>query len=352
MKCMNCEIHVERSFLGLGEALSSAGLSNRLICIVTDDNVGSLYLDEAQKSLDAFGFRHASFAVSHGEENKNLDVVQSIYSAFIKAGMDRRSVVLTLGGGVVGDMAGFAAATYMRGIAFAQSPTTLLSQVDASVGGKVGVDFMGIKNMVGAFYQPACVYINTSALKTLPDGQFASGMAEVIKHGLILDKPYYDRIKILKERISSQEPGAIKEIIEGSCRIKASVVSQDEKEKGLREILNYGHTFGHAVESLSGFSLLHGHSVAIGIAAALHMSENRGYLKLQEVDDALCLLKYFKLPIKASGFSAEDVYEQMKLDKKSRDGKMNFVLLKGIGQAYREENASRDEIFEAIRYIL
>jgi 3-dehydroquinate synthase len=306
--------------------------------------VASLYADAVLSELQPA--KVSFFSVKAGESFKTLQTVETMYSAFVKFGLDRKSVVLALGGGVVGDMAGFAASTYMRGIQFAQAPTTLLSQVDASVGGKLGVDFMGAKNLIGVFCQPAFVYINTSTLRTLPPEQFSSGMAEVIKHGLALDADYLNSLKAAKEKIKAMEPQALKEAIEGSCRIKSNIVAQDERETGIRELLNFGHTSGHAVESLSGFALPHGHAVAIGMVAAMSLSASRGLIAESEIEDACQLLSYFGLPLKADA-SPDKVFEMMRLDKKSKGGEIHAVLLEKIGKAFTCV-PSKDELFLAI----
>jgi 3-dehydroquinate synthase len=336
--------------MSLGEAFRSAGLAGRAICVVTDENVARLYLDEALSSLDRLGFKALSFAVPPGEGHKTLRTVESIYGFFLKSGLDRRSAVLALGGGVVGDMAGFAASTYMRGIKFAQAPTTLLSQADASVGGKLGVDFMGAKNLIGVFSQPAFVFINIGALRTLPKEQRASGMAEVVKHGLALDKAFYDLLRERKEPLAACDLAAAKEAVEGSCRIKSEVVALDEKESGPRERLNFGHTFGHAVESLSGFALPHGHCVSIGMAAAMRMSADRGAISQKELDEAEDLLQFFGLPVRVDA-DPDRIFELMKLDKKNKDGAINVVLLSRIGESHTCAIGGKDELMPAIRHI-
>jgi 3-dehydroquinate synthase len=357
MKCLNYPIYLTDGYGkadagsswgdGLAGAYEAAGLAGRHVCVVTDENVSRLYLEEVCSNLDGLG-KVSKFAIPAGEIHKNLRTVESIYGAFVKYGLDRKSSVLALGGGVVGDMAGFAASTYMRGIQFAQAPTTLLAQVDASVGGKLGVDFMGLKNLVGVFCQPAFVYINSKTLDTLPSEQFSSGMGEVVKHGLALDAQYYSFLKKSKEKILNREPFAIKAAIEGSCRIKSEVVAQDEKESGLRERLNFGHTFGHAVESLLDFSLPHGHCVSIGMAAALRMSLQNGAISLDELNEAESLLSFFDLPVRVD-LDPEKVYEQMKLDKKNKGGAINIVLLTRVGESHTCPSPCKNAVMEAIR---
>ncbi len=265
--------------------------------------------------------------------------------------LDRNSLILALGGGVTGDMAGFAAATYMRGIPFVQIPTTLLSQVDSSVGGKVGVDFLQNKNMIGAFYQPVFVYINLDTLKTLPKEQLSSGVGEVIKHGLILDKSYFDFVESSSELFFKLDLGVLERIIRRSCELKGSVVSQDEKEAGLREILNFGHTLGHAIETLFDFKLFHGQCVSIGMVGASYLSYINGFISKELLRRIENTLVSYDLPIRLDGLDKEDIYNQMLLDKKTKNNVINFVLLSSIGKAVRISNITKEQIFSAISYI-
>lgn len=338
-------IHIEQSFDGLLTAIKAAGLDNRKLCIVTDSNVSQLYLDSFKK---LFLGDVPAFIFEAGEDSKNLTTITECYEFFINNRLDRKSVVLALGGGVTGDMAGFAAATFMRGISFVQIPTTLLSMVDSSVGGKVGVDFLGGKNLIGAFYQPDFVYINTSTLKTLPPCQFASGMAEAVKHGFIRSSSYLYMITENRQAIKSLDENALKELILGSCKIKADVVSQDEKESGLREILNFGHTFGHAVETLLSFTLSHGECVSLGMVCALYLSLKKGNISYEDFENARNTLKFFDLPIKIEGLNPDDIYNQMFLDKKTKNNKLSLVLLSKIGSAYTTSDCGGREILDAI----
>lgn len=343
-------IYIEKSFENLPYAFKIAGLTGRKICIVTDSRVEGFYLSEVKEKLSSCGVVF-DYTFPEGEESKNLQCIQDIYRFFMEIKMDRKSVVVALGGGVAGDMAGFAAATYMRGIPFVQLPTSLLSQVDSSVGGKVGVDFMQKKNLIGAFYQPILVYANINTLRTLPAEQFASGMGEVIKHGLIQDKLYYNFILNNKEEIARLEENHMERLLDGSCRIKASVVETDEKEQGLRAILNFGHTFGHAVETLSHFTLPHGACVAVGMSAALYLSEKRGNIIAEESEQARELFSFFHLPIKAPDYGCEAVFELMRADKKTKNDVIELILLNKIGEAYICGDASLEEIFDGIRSI-
>ena len=346
MECLNYPIYFQESFETLTDAFIAAGLTDRRVCLITDQNVAGLYLKEVQKIIPG-----ESFIIPPGEENKNLDTISRIYEFFLRTHMDRRSVAIALGGGVVGDMTGFAAATFMRGISFVQIPTTLLSQVDASVGGKTGVDFDGHKNLIGAFCQPAFVYINVNTLETLPPGQFASGMGEAIKHGLIADPGYYAMLTHKKEAIKSGQKAALLDVVSGSCRIKANVVTEDERENGVREILNFGHTFGHAIESLSGFTLTHGSCVALGMTAAAYLSCKRGYIKEEILNALQDLLKYYDLPVRVHNFDPGEILAQMAFDKKNKEGRIRLVLLESPGKAIPNQTADNGSILEAIRFI-
>ena len=323
------------SYGGLKEVIK-----NRKICIVTDSNVASLYLDDVKKILGDV----PSFVFPAGEINKNINTLQEIYKCFLANKMDRRSAVVALGGGVVGDLAGFAAATFMRGLDFVQLPTSLLAQVDAGVGGKTAVDFDGVKNLIGAFHQPKLVYINLSTLNTLPKEEFTSGMGEVVKHGLIGDADYYEYLHKHCGNIKNLEPESMKQVVAGSCKIKASVVAADEKETGPREVLNFGHCVGHAIESLSEYSIPHGCCVALGMCAALRLSHIDG----AEVKRAVKLMEAFGLPTSQADYKPEKIIETMYKDKKTIDDTLRVVLLKKIGEAYTDNTVSPRCIMEVI----
>ncbi len=351
-KSASYPIYFEVSFGNIPGAFEKAGFTNRKICFITDTTVSELYLKNLLDITASFSKKVDYCVFEAGEHSKTIETVKTFYDRFSYIGMDRKSVVVALGGGVTGDMAGFAAATYMRGIPYVQIPTTLLSQVDSSVGGKVAVDYAGQKNLIGAFYQPSFVYINTNVLQTLPFEQFSSGIAESIKHGFIYDKDYLDMIFSLKEQLRALEPEALKKLIFGSCKIKSQVVSMDERESGLREILNFGHTFGHAYESLSGYSIYHGHCVAIGMAKALYLSYKRGNINNEYINRYKILADNFSLPLNAEGFEPEVIYQKMTQDKKAKDDLINLVLLKAIGSAYTESACPKQEIMDAICSIL
>jgi len=346
MECLNYPIYLEDSFNGLTEAFTAAGLAGRRVCLITDRTVAGLYLKEIKDMLSA-----ESFIISPGEESKDLKVISRIYDFFLNERMDRRSVAVALGGGVVGDITGFAAAAFMRGINFVQIPTTLLSQVDSSVGGKTGVDYKGHKNLIGAFYQPAFVYININTLNTLPPEQFASGLCEAIKTAVIADPAFFEVFADKKHDIKNMDKAALLDIVGRSCGIKASVVTEDEKENGLREILNFGHTFGHAIESLSHFTLLHGQCVSLGMTAASYLSFKRGNITGEALDSIEGLLKFFGLPVRIKNFNAGDILTQMAYDKKNKDGEIKLVLLESVGKAIHGQVSDDESILDAIRYI-
>ena len=312
--------------------MREAGLNGRVM-VVTDSNVSGLYLGVCMDELTSAGFQVCSFAFEAGERSKNLDAVKDIYRELADQRFDRNSAIVALGGGVTGDIAGFAAATYMRGINYVQVPTTLLAQADSSIGGKTGVDFEGAKNMIGAFYQPRFVYININTLRTLPLRELRSGLAEVIKHGLIRDAGFYDYIRRNMRKIFQFDESTLIFITKGNCTIKKSVVEQDEKESGPRAILNLGHTIGHAVESVSGFTLLHGECVSIGTAGAFRLARKLGMISESLADETEQTFEAAGLPVKAAGMEPRRIFEEMLHDKKASGGKLRFVLPVRIGEA-------------------
>lgn len=346
------DIVFEPDFGRLPELLTGLNMSGRRFMVITDSKVGSFYKDELISRLNSLAKSVHSYTFPAGEASKNLDMVSNCYEQLILAGFDRNDVIIALGGGVVGDMAGFVAATYLRGIRFIQAPTSLLSMVDSSIGGKTGVDFKAYKNMVGAFHMPSLVYMNLSTLKTLPDTEYFSGMGEIIKHGLIKDANLYYWLKENHEKINNKEHSTLQEMIYRSCLIKKAVVEKDPKEKGERALLNFGHTIGHSIEKLMNFKLLHGECVCIGMAAAAYISMKRGKLSHKEYDDILETIKLFNEPCKVTGLSAESIYEVTKLDKKMDNDRIRFILLDGIGSSLIDNTVSREEMIEAINTVL
>lgn len=339
-------------FDALVDEIKKLNISISKILIITDDIVDSLYGEEVEAILKDYFTEVYRTVFLHGEKSKNLSVISEFYSCMIEHQLDRKSLVVALGGGVVGDMAGFAAATYMRGIKFIQVPTTLLSQVDSSVGGKTGVDFNGYKNIVGAFCQPELVYINIATLESLPDNEFNSGMAEVIKHGLILDKNYLEDIENKHKDIKNLNKEVMTYIIRKSCEIKSMIVSEDEKEEGRRALLNFGHTVGHAVERLKNFELLHGECVAIGMISALYISKQLGYIKEEEIVRVVSLLEKFNLPINVGGLTTTEIYQEMFHDKKTANNQLNFVLLEELGESYINKGINQTVVLDAIDKII
>lgn len=320
--------------------------------IISDSNVSKYYLDNCLEALKPIAKEAISHVITAGEHSKNLDTVYDCYELLIRSGFDRNDVLVALGGGVVGDLTGFIAATYLRGIRFIQIPTSLLAMVDSSIGGKTGVDFNGYKNMIGAFHQPKLVYINLETLNTLPDAEFYSGMSEIIKHGLIKNKSYYKWLKDNKSGIKEKDLTILAEMIMESCKIKRAVVEADPKEEGERALLNFGHTIGHAVEKLMNLNYLHGECVAIGIAAASHISLRRGWQSQEEYEDILDTLVNFHQPISISGLKAEDILDVTRHDKKMDADKIKFILLEQIGQAIIDTSVTQEEMLSAIESII
>ena len=321
------------------------------ICIVTDSNVAPLYARDVQDLLEKEFDTVILHTFEAGEHNKNLETVNALYQTLIEQHFDRQDLLVALGGGVVGDLTGFAAATYLRGIDFIQVPTSLLSQVDSSIGGKTGVDFMQYKNMVGAFYQPKLVYMNLNVLKTLPKDQLVSGFGEILKHGLIRNHDYFLWMNEHEKEILALDYNTLEEMVYQSCLIKRDVVERDPKEKGERALLNFGHTIGHAVEKLSDFGLSHGVCVGLGMVAASYISCQQGNLTKEQLSFIEETLKHFGLLIRVSGQNPDDVLRTTKLDKKMVGNQIKFILLKTPGDAYIEKNLTDEQILEGIFYI-
>ena len=290
------DIFFANDFNSLPELLAGQGIADRRVCIVTESNVAPLYLDEIRNQLDGKCKELISIIFEAGESQKNLDTVKMIYEKLILAKFDRKDLLVALGGGVTGDITGFTAATYLRGIDFVQIPTSLLAQVDSSIGGKTGVDFDSYKNMVGAFHMPKLVYINVSTLTTLSDEQFISGMGEIIKHGLIKDSAYFDWLIENHDRILARDKDVLMEMIRVSCNIKRVVVENDPTEKGDRALLNFGHTLGHAIERYLDLKLSHGACVGIGCCLASVISYNRGDITEDELHKIIHAFDYVWFP--------------------------------------------------------
>ena len=341
-----------KDFASLADEVLTLQKESRRICIVSDSHVAPLYLEEVKRELKKCKMEVMSYILPAGEENKTLEQIQGIYEYLIQQHFDRKDMLAALGGGVTGDMTGFAAATYLRGIDFIQIPTTLLSQVDSSIGGKTGVDFKQYKNMVGAFHQPLLVYTNVSVLKTLPDTEFSSGMGEVIKHGLIRDKDYNVWLTLHREEIMQRENDICLEMIYRSCVIKKTVVENDPTEQGERAVLNLGHTIGHAVEKLKNFTMSHGACVAVGCAASAFSSMKRGWLTKEEYEEILEQIKAFDLPVYTENLCAEEILQTTKSDKKMDGKAIKFILLQKKGYAVVDKTLTDADLLEGIRSVL
>jgi 3-dehydroquinate synthase len=312
--------------------LLRSNIKARSLLIVTNTTVGPLYVDMIKQGLS--DRKVSEIALADGEQHKNLDSISRIIDALIGARMNRDAAVVALGGGVIGDMAGFAAACYQRGIDYIQVPTTLLSQVDSSVGGKTGVNHPQAKNMIGAFHQPRCVIADIGTLKTLSDREYRAGIAEVVKYGLIYDRRFFDWLESNAEAFGARDPDAVIYAVRRSCEIKAEVVAADEREHGIRALLNLGHTFGHAIETASGYgNWLHGEAVAAGMVMAADMSSRLGWLSSEARDRAVRLLERFGLPTAPPKIGAIEAVELMGLDKKVLDGRVRLILLRDLGRA-------------------
>lgn len=318
-------------------ALLAPHLASNQVCIVTNTTVAELYEEQVRKLIFACrpNAQITAVRLPDGEEFKTLATLNRIFDNLLQNKHNRTTTILALGGGVVGDMAGFAAACYQRGVPFIQIPTTLLSQVDSSVGGKTGVNHPLGKNMIGAFYQPRAVLIDINVLRTLPDRELAAGLAEVIKYGLIADAEFFRWLEHNIERLNCREPEALIYAIRRSCEIKADVVAKDELEGGLRAILNFGHTYGHAIETEMGYGVwLHGEAVAAGMAMACELSVDLGWLAEEILQRARALLTAARLPIRPPPAMTEKAFiEHMTVDKKVLDGRLRLVLLQGCGKA-------------------
>ena len=314
-------------------------IHGKQVMIVSNSTVAPLYLQALKDTLADYQIDEV--VLPDGEEFKTLDTVNLIFSALLEKAHNRKTTLIALGGGVVGDMCGFAAACYQRGVNFIQVPTTLLSQVDSSVGGKTGVNHPMGKNMIGAFYQPQCVVIDTLTLTTLPERELAAGIAEVIKYGLIRDKEFYGWLLDNVTLLSECDQDAVTQAILTSCQCKADVVAEDERESGVRALLNLGHTFGHAIEAHQGYgNWLHGEAVAAGMLMAADLSARLGWIDAADVDVLKQLLLKAHLPvIPPDNMSEEDYLVRMKVDKKVLDGVIRLVLLKGIGDAVVSDEA-------------
>ncbi len=329
----------ERSYpilIGPG-LLDEAGVFSRLVpgrdlMLVTNDRVAPLYLSRVRDALN--GRRTATVILPDGEAHKTWASVERIIDAMVAERMNRDATIIALGGGVIGDTAGFAAACYQRGIAYVQLPTTLLAQVDSSVGGKTGINHPGGKNLIGAFHQPRCVIADIATLATLPPREFSAGLAEVVKYGAIVDAAFFTWLEEHAQSLLDRDEEALVHVVRRSCELKAAIVASDEREAGRRALLNFGHTFGHAIETATGYATwLHGEAVAVGMVLAATMSQRLSWLEPGDLERLCALLARFQLPAQPPSIGAARALELMKLDKKVAAGRLRLVLLHGLGTA-------------------
>jgi len=319
------------------------------VVLVTDTNVDPLYAPVVAKGLKEASLRVTPLVIQAGEPSKSIGVVERLWNEMLDDRTDRRSVVVALGGGVVGDLAGFLAATFVRGLRFLQVPTTLLAQVDSSVGGKVGINLPGGKNMVGAFLQPGAVLIDTATLDTLPEREYRAGLAEVVKYGVILDAGLFRLLEENTRAVASREHEIMSKVIQRCCRLKADVVEADEHELGLRAILNYGHTFGHPIETLCGYGVvLHGEAVAMGMRAAAAMAVNLGMFDAESAGRQQRLLDALGLETTAPAMDPDAAIDVMMHDKKVRHGKLRVVLPREIGKVEVVDNVDPKDVLAAL----
>ncbi len=346
------DIRITEGFQELSELLKPFLSERKKAAVITDSIVSEIYLKEIKDIIITLGNECHTFVFKEGEENKNLDTVQDVFEFLVEKRFERRDILIALGGGVVGDLTGFTAATYLRGIDFIQIPTTLLAQTDSSIGGKTGVDFRGYKNMVGAFHQPRLVYMNMDTLNTLDKRQFLSGLGEVIKTALIKDYSFFEWIEINKKEILSLDNNILGEMIYRSCLIKRSVVENDPKEKGERALLNFGHTLGHAIEKCTDFSYFHGECVVLGMKAALFISKERGVITEKNYIRVLELFEYFGYTLSISFPDIEEIIITAGSDKKMEAGIVKFILLEKLGEAVIKKDVTKDEMHRALETVI
>ena len=350
------DIIIEHGLLSELGALISKKFGKPKTFIVTDSNIAVHWLKQTIESLSAQGMSPKVLEVPVGESTKSFINLEKIIDQLLESKVDRDSVLIALGGGVIGDLAGFAGAVTLRGIKVIQVPTTLLSQVDSSVGGKTGVNVRQGKNLVGSFHQPSLVAIDTQVLQTLSSRQLFAGYAEVLKYGLIKDRSFFDWLELNGKKVLEGDKLAQQFAIFTSCRIKAEIVEADEKEKNLRAILNFGHTFGHALEAEAGYdgNLLHGEAVSIGMVLAIELSKSLGYLSGQDAGRAVEYIRNIGLPTNinsiegSTSWHPDGIIQHMQHDKKVSNGQLRFVLIKGIGEAYLTADVERNDIYRVI----
>lgn len=345
------DIVFTKDFNLLLDELQAFDVENRRVAVIADTNTAALFGDTVKGILEGHCRKVILHVFAAGEMNKTLDTVKEIYKNLIEEQFDRKDLLIALGGGVVGDITGYAAATYLRGVDFIQIPTTLIAQSDSSIGGKTGVDFDGYKNMVGAFYMPKLVYMNIGALKELDDRQFYAGFAEVMKHGLIKDAAFYEWLLDNMYEIHDRDLEVLEEMVIRSCGVKKLVVEKDPTEKGDRALLNFGHTIGHAIEKAMNFEMLHGECISLGMVAAAYISWKHNWLSMDEYYEVRDMFVPFNLPISIDTIVPEEILRLTKADKKMEAGQIKFVLLKKVGKAVIDRNVTDEEILAAVREI-
>ena len=342
-------IHIGHGILDmLPQVLADVGAAGAA-ALVTDSNVGPLYAERTAALARQAGLNVTPHVLPAGEEHKRLAQVETLCGAFLEGGLDRSSLVIALGGGVVGDVAGFAAASFMRGIRFVQVPTTIVAQVDSSVGGKTGVNHPLGKNIIGAFHQPSAVLTDMALLTTLADRELRGGLAEVVKHGVIADAELFAYIEGHAAAILAKDLAALEFPVRRSCEIKAAVVAEDERERGRRAILNYGHTFGHAIEAVTGYTkFLHGEAVAMGMHAAGVLAQALGLVDQAFVARQRACLVACRLPVAWPNIPVEDTLAAMKHDKKARAGALKFILASGVGHVVQHTDVTEGQVRAAL----
>jgi 3-dehydroquinate synthase len=343
-------IHIGADLLSDAQ-LYAPFIAGNHVAIITNETIAPRYLHPVKTAIASLGKSVFEIILPDGEAHKSAASLDAIYTAMLNAKCDRKTTVVALGGGVIGDVAGFAAATYQRGIPFIQVPTTLLAQVDSSVGGKTAINHALGKNMIGAFYQPVAVISDTQTLKTLPPREYASGLAEIVKHALIFDIQHLAELERDAALLNARDDAALARVIAHSCRIKADVVARDERETlGIRALLNLGHTFGHAIETEMGYGTwLHGEAVAAGCVLAAHMSCERGHLSSADVARVESVFATFKLPTQAPNADARRLVDHMQRDKKNEGGSVMLILLKQLGEAYIERAVNESMLADFLR---
>ncbi|MBR1674764.1 MAG: 3-dehydroquinate synthase [Eubacterium sp.] len=346
------DITYNDSFDGLSSFLKGFNASDKKALIISDSKVASLYLDAILNVMEPYCKYVTSFVFPAGESSKTLDTVRNCYEKLILEKFDRHDFIVALGGGVTGDMAGYTAATFLRGIDFIQIPTSLLADVDSSIGGKTGVDFDAYKNMVGAFHMPQLVYINRETFKTLDKDQYFSGMGEVVKSALIRDSELFTILEEYKEDLFNVDRNTLMDIVYRCNLVKKAVVEEDPEEKGIRAILNYGHTLGHALEKYMNFKLLHGECVSIGSIMASYISLKKGFITKNDLNRIIAVITRFDLPKLPKDLDVKQIIELTKNDKKMVGNTVKFILLRSIGEAFISREVSDEDMMDAIEFYL